>query len=77
MLVIGIKINNMALEKKNGMMEVNIKDFILMLLKKDMENIVGLTEIDMQENGIITCLMEKVYLFGTMIDYIQEALKII
>jgi hypothetical protein len=47
MLVIGIKINNMALEKKNGMMEVNIKDFILMLLKKDMENIVGLTEIDM------------------------------
>jgi hypothetical protein len=46
MLVIGIKINNMALEKKNGMTEVNIKDFILMLLKKDMENIVGQTEID-------------------------------
>ena len=47
MLDIGIKINNMALGKKNGMMEVNIKDFILMLLKKDMENIVGPMEIDM------------------------------
>jgi hypothetical protein len=46
MLVIGIKINNMALERKNGMTEVNIKDFILMLLKKDMENIVGQMEID-------------------------------
>jgi len=47
MLATGIKINNTALEKKYGMMEVNIKDFILMLLKKGRENIAGLMEIGM------------------------------
>ena len=47
MLATGIKINNTALEKKYGMMEVNIKDFILTLLKKGKANIAGLMEIGM------------------------------
>ena len=55
MLAIGIKISNMALEKKNGMMAANIKDFIRMHLKKVKENIVGQTEILILENGETIC----------------------
>ena len=55
MQAIGIKINNMVLEKKNGMMAANIKDFIRMHPKKARENTVGLMEILTLENGKITC----------------------
>ena len=54
-LAIGIKISNMALEKKNGMMAANIKDFIRMHLKKVKENIVGQTEILILVNGETIC----------------------
>ena len=43
----GTKINNTDSEKKNGMMEVNIKVFTKMHPKKDKENIAGLMETDM------------------------------
>lgn len=55
MLDTGIKINSMALERKNGMMEVNIKAFIKMLLRKAKVNIVGLMVIDILENGKTIC----------------------
>ena len=51
----GIKISSMDSEKKNGMMEVNIKAFIKMLQKKDRENIAGLMATDTSENGKIIC----------------------
>lgn len=46
MLDIGTKISSMDSERKNGMMEVNIKVFIRMLQKKARENIAGQMEID-------------------------------
>ena len=55
MLDTGIKINSMALERKSGMMEVNIKAFIKMLLKKAKVNIVGLMVIEILENGKTIC----------------------
>lgn len=55
MLDTGIKTSNMVLEKKNGMMEVNIKGSTKMPLKKDKENIAGLMETDMWVNGKIIC----------------------
>jgi hypothetical protein len=55
MLAIGIKISNMASEKKNGMMAANIKDFIRMHLKKVKENIVGQMEILILANGETIC----------------------
>ena len=47
LLAIGIRTSSMALAKKNGMMQVNIKVFIKMLRKKDKVNIAGLMVIDM------------------------------
>jgi len=76
MLVIGIKINNMGLEKKNGMMAANIKDFIKMHQKKAKENIVGRMEILILVSGETICSMEKVCSSGMMIDYILEIGKI-
>ena len=55
MLDTGTRISNMALEKKNGMMAANIKDFIRMHLKKVKENIVGQTEILILVNGETIC----------------------
>jgi len=55
MLDIGTKTNSMDSERKNGMMEANIKAFIKMLQKKARENIVGQMEIDTSENGRIIC----------------------
>lgn len=46
MLDIGTKTSSMDLEKKSGMMEVNIKDFTKMLQKKVRESIAGQMEID-------------------------------
>jgi len=77
MLVIGIKINNMGLEKKNGMMGANIKDFIKMHPKKAKENIVGQTEILILANGETICSMEKVCSSGMTIGYILEIGKTI
>jgi hypothetical protein len=76
MLVIGIKINNMGSEKKNGMMVVNIKDFIKMHPKKAKENIVGQMEILTLVNGETICSMEKDCSSGMMIGYILEIGKI-
>ena len=73
----GTKTNNTDLEKKNGMMEVNIKVFTKMLPKKDKENIAGLMETDMLVNGKIICLTEKDFLFGMTIDFSLENGKII
>ena len=69
MLDTGIKISNMDLAKKNGMMEANIKAFMIMLLKKVKESTAGLMATDMSESGIIICLMEKDYSFGMMTDF--------
>ena len=55
MLDIGTKTNSMDSERKNGMMEANIKAFIKMLQKKARENIVGQMEIDTLANGRIIC----------------------
>lgn len=52
---IGIKISNMDLVKKSGMMEANIKAFTKMLQKKVRVNIAGQMEIDILENGRIIC----------------------
>mgnify|MGYP004531714311 CR=1 FL=1 len=51
----GTKINSMDLERKNGMMEVNIKASIRMLPKKDKVSTAGLMEIDTLENGGTIC----------------------
>jgi len=55
MLDTGTRISNMALEKKSGMMEVNIKVFIRMLRRRVKVNTVGLTVIDILENGETIC----------------------
>ena len=68
LLVIGTKINSMVLERKDGMMQANIKDFIKMLPKKDKVNTAGLMEIDMLENGKIICLMVKAFSSGMIIE---------
>ena len=54
-LVIGIKISNMASERKSGTMAANIKGFIKMLPKKVKENIAGLMATGMLENGSSIC----------------------
>ena len=77
MLAIGIKINNMGLEKKNGMTVANIKDFIKMHPKRVKENIVGQMEILILANGETTCSMEKDCFSGMMIGYILVIGKII
>ena len=77
MLVIGMLISNMALEKKYGMMEVLSKDFIKMHLKKDKVNITGLMETGMSENGKIICLMEEVFSCGMMKEFSLAIGKII
>jgi len=69
MLVTGIKTNNMALVRKNGMMEVSIKVSIRMHPKKAKENTVGLMETGMLVSGKTTCLTGEVYLSGMMIDF--------
>jgi len=76
-LAIGIRINSMDLEKKNGMMEAIIKDFIKMLQKKDKVNIYGQMVIDILESGIIICSTEKAFLFGMIKDNILVNGKII
>jgi hypothetical protein len=55
MLDTGTRISNMALEKRSGMMEVNIKVFIRMLRRRVKVNTVGLTVIDILENGETIC----------------------
>jgi hypothetical protein len=55
MKAIGIRINNMGLEKKNGMMEASIKAFTKMPQRKVRVNIAGQMEIDILENGGIIC----------------------
>ena len=55
MLATGIKINNMVLVRKSGMMEVNIKDSTKMHQKKVKENIAGQMVTGMWENGKIIC----------------------
>jgi hypothetical protein len=77
MLGIGIKINNMDLEKKNGMMAANIRDFIRMHQKRAKENTVGRMEILILENGETTCSMEKGCSSGMMIGYILVIGRII
>ena len=54
-LVIGVRISNMVLERKNGTMAANIKDFTKMLPKKVKENIAGLMATGMLENGSSIC----------------------
>ena len=54
-LAIGVRISSMALEKKNGMTVVNIRDFIKMLQKKVKVNIAGLMATGMSENGRTIC----------------------
>lgn len=67
-LVTGTRINNMALVKKNGLMEVNTKDSMKMLQKKVKVNTAGQMVIDTLVNGVEICLMVKVSSFGMMID---------
>jgi len=74
---IGIKISNMGLERKSGMTLVCIKDSIKMLLRKDKENIAGLMEIGILENGAKICSMEEDSLFGMMKDFSLEIGKTI
>ena len=68
-LVIGIKINNMDLEFQEWKMIVFIKDFIKILKKRAMESIAGQVEAHILANGWMIKCMEKVFLFGQMIDF--------
>jgi len=73
----GTKISSMALERKSGMTEVNIKAFIRMLLKKDKESIAGPTVIGTSENGGTICSTDRASSCGMTIVYTWATGKII
>lgn len=71
-LVIGLKINNMAMELRYGQMEVLMK--VIMNLVKNMELVLfnGLMEVLILENFIVTTYMEWDCTLGTMVENTKE-----
>lgn len=63
---IGTKTNSMDSEKRSGMTAVNTKDSTKMRRRKDKVSTAGPMAIDSLESGATTCLMAKVFSYGTM-----------
>lgn len=70
-------INKMVKEKKYGLMELVMKDYIIKEKNMEMVYLNGLMDLFMKENFIKTIFKDKVNIDGKMVENILENGKII
>ncbi len=71
-LVSGSTTNSTVSARKNGLMALNIKEILLMGLKKDMELLFGLTAVDMTDNLRRITLKDSGIMYGLMVVNTKE-----
>jgi hypothetical protein len=76
-LVTGEMTNKTEKEKKNGLMDQNTKEIILIQKKRGLENSFGPTDRNMKVNSRLMICVEKENINGRMVEGLRESGKII
>ena len=77
MLVIGLKINSMVLELRDGQMVLNMKDSMKWVWNMELEHSYGVIKVPILDNLYITIFMVKVFIVGQMVESILAIGRII